>query len=145
VELFAEITFKIRQSLQLKEILRTTVNEVQRVLKADRVIIYQVLPDGTGKPISEAVLPAYTAILGMEFPQEVFPIDYQQLYAQGRVRAVADVRDPAAEVADCLLEFVEQFGVKAKLIVPILHSLSVHPPRSIPPQTAIWGMKILKD
>jgi two-component system, OmpR family, sensor histidine kinase VicK len=58
VELFAEITFKIRQSLQLKEILRTTVNEVQRVLKADRVIIYQVLPDGTGKPISEAVLPA---------------------------------------------------------------------------------------
>jgi two-component system, OmpR family, sensor histidine kinase VicK len=142
VELFAEITFKIRQSLQLKEILRTTVNEVQRVLKADRVIIYQVLPDGTGKPISEAVLPAYTAILGMEFPEEVFPIDYQQLYAQGRVRAVADVRDPAAGVADCLLEFVEQFGVKAKLIVPILHSLSVHPPRSIPPQTAIWGLLI---
>jgi two-component system, OmpR family, sensor histidine kinase VicK len=140
--LFAEITFKIRQSLQLKEILRTTVNEVQRVLKADRVIIYQVLPDGTGKPISEAVLPAYTAILGMEFPEEVFPIDYQQLYAQGRVRAVADVRDPAAGVADCLLEFVEQFGVKAKLIVPILHSLSVHPPRSIPPQTAIWGLLI---
>jgi two-component system, OmpR family, sensor histidine kinase VicK len=142
VELFAEITFKIRQSLQLKEILRTTVTEVQRVLQADRVIIYQVLPDGTGKPISEAVLPAYTAILGMEFPEEVFPIDYQQLYAQGRVRAVADVRDPTAEVADCLLEFVEQFGVKAKLIVPILHSLSVHPPRSTPPQTAIWGLLI---
>jgi two-component system, OmpR family, sensor histidine kinase VicK len=142
VELFAEITFKIRQSLQLKEILRTIVSEVQRVLQADRVLIYQVLADGTGKPISEAVLPAYPAILGMEFPEEVFPADYQQLYAQGRVRAIADVRDPTAEVADCLMEFVEQFGVKAKLIVPILHSLSVHPPRSHPPQNALWGLLI---
>jgi two-component system, OmpR family, sensor histidine kinase VicK len=142
VELFAAITFKIRQSLQLKEILRTTVTEVQRVLQADRVLIYQVLPDGTGKPISEAVLPAYPAILGMEFPEEVFPLEYQKLYAQGRVRAVADVRDPTAEVADCLLEFVEQFGVKAKLIVPILHSLSVHPPRKNPPTTMIWGLLI---
>jgi two-component system, OmpR family, sensor histidine kinase VicK len=142
VELFARISFKIRQSLQLKEILRTIVTEVQQVLQADRVLIYQVLADGTGTPISEAVLPQYPAILGMEFPEEVFPTEYQQLYAQGRVRAVADVRDPSAEVADCLLEFVEQFGVKAKLIVPILHSLSVHPPRMSPPTTAIWGLLI---
>jgi two-component system, OmpR family, sensor histidine kinase VicK len=142
VEVFAEISFKIRQSLQLKEILRTIVTEVQQVLQADRVLIYQVLADGTGTPISEAVLPEYPAILGMEFPEEVFPIEYQQLYAKGRVRAVADVRDPSAEVADCLLDFVEQFGVKAKLIVPILHSLNVHPPRTSPPKTAIWGLLI---
>ncbi len=78
----------------------------------------------------------------MEFPEEVFPTEYQQLYAQGRVRAIADVRDPSMEIADCLVEFVEQFGVKAKLIVPILHSLSVHPPRSTPPQNALWGLLI---
>jgi PAS domain S-box-containing protein len=142
VELFADITFKIRQSLQLKEILRVTVNEVQRVLRADRVLIYQVLADGTGKPISEAVLSKYTAILGMEFPEEVFPNAYQELYAQGRVRAIADVHDPQEELADCLVEFVEQFAVKAKLIVPILHSLSVHPPRSSPPPTGLWGLLI---
>jgi two-component system, OmpR family, sensor histidine kinase VicK len=142
VELFAEIAFKIRQSLQLKEILRTIVSEVQQVLNTDRVLIYQVFADGTGKPISEAVRPEYPAILGMEFPEEVFPLEYQQLYARGRVRAVADVRDPNAEVADCLVEFVEQFEVKAKLIVPILHSLSVHPPRTTPPKNAIWGLLI---
>jgi two-component system sensor histidine kinase VicK len=50
-ELFAEVTLKIRQSLQLKEILSTTVSEVQRILKAARVLIYQVLPDRTGKTI----------------------------------------------------------------------------------------------
>ena len=141
-ELLAEITFKIRQSLQLKEILRTIVTEVQRVLQADRVLIYQVFSDGTGKPISEAVLPAYQTILGMEFPEEVFPPEYQQRYARGRVRAITDVRDPSADVADCLVELVEQFGVKAKLIVPILHSLSVHPPQSNPPPNALWGLLI---
>ncbi len=59
VKLFAEVTLKIRQSLQFKEILRATVTEVQRILQADRVLIYQVLPDGTGRAISEAVLPDY--------------------------------------------------------------------------------------
>jgi two-component system, OmpR family, sensor histidine kinase VicK len=138
VELFAEVTLKIRQSLQLKEILRATVTEVQRILCADRVLIYQVLPDGTGKPISEAVLPAYPAILGMEFPEEVFPTDYQQRYAKGRVRAIADVHDPTAGLADCLVEFVEQFAIQSKLIVPILQNLTTEHKR----ENQLWGLLI---
>lgn len=144
VELFAEVTLKIRQSLQLKEILRTTVTEVQRILQADRVLIYQVLSDGTGKSISEAVLPDYPAILGMQFPEEVFPAAYQQLYAQGRVRAIADVHDPAAGLADCLVEFIDQFAIKAKLIVPIVQNLGViqSPADYHADQNQLWGLLI---
>ena len=142
VELFAEVTLKIRQSLQINEILRATVTEVQRILQADRVLIYQVLPNGTGKPISEAVLPAYPAILGMEFPEEVFPREYQQLYAQGRVRAIADVHDPAAGLAPCLVEFVDQFDIKAKLIVPILQNLNTYSQRDTHAQNQLWGLLI---
>jgi two-component system, OmpR family, sensor histidine kinase VicK len=137
VELFAEVTLKIRQSLQLKEILRTTVTEVQRILRADRVLIYQVLPDGTGKAISEAVLPEYPAILDQAFPEEVFPLDYQQLYAQGRVRAVSNACDPAAGLADCLVDFIRQFDVQAKLIVPIVQNAQ---PRQGSFQ--LWGLLI---
>jgi two-component system, OmpR family, sensor histidine kinase VicK len=143
VELLAEVTLKIRQSLQLKEILHTTVTEVQRILQADRVLIYQVLPNGTGRPISEAVCPEYPAILGMEFPEEVFPADYQKLYAQGRVREISDVRDPAFGLADCLIEFVQQFEVKAKLIVPILETANAQPVTSQRvPQNQLWGLLI---
>jgi PAS domain S-box-containing protein len=67
LQLFSEVTLKIRQSLQLKEILQTTVTEVQRILRADRVLIYQVFANGTGKPISEAALPDYAPILGVCF------------------------------------------------------------------------------
>ena len=142
VKLFSEVTFKIRQSLQLKEILRATVTEVQRILQADRVLIYQVFPDGTGKAISEAVLPQYPPILDLEFPEEVFPQDYQQLYAEGRVRAITDVHDPAAGLADCLITFVDQFEIKAKLIVPILQNLNSYAYSESPGQNQLWGLLI---
>jgi len=122
VELFAEVTLKIRQSLQLIEILQTAVTEVQRILQADRVLIYQVFNNGTGMPIEEAVLPDFKPILGVNFPEEVFPEDYRQLYTRGRVRAIADVRSPDADLAPCLIEFMDEWMVKAKLVVPILQN-----------------------
>ncbi|PZV14608.1 MAG: diguanylate cyclase [Leptolyngbya sp.] len=147
VELFAEVMLAIRRSLQLKEILHTTVTEVQRFLQADRVLIYHVLPNGTGKVISESVLPDYPALIHLGFPEEVFPTDYQQLYSQGRVRAIADVHDPAAGLPECLVEFVEQFNIKAKLIVPIVQTLKVQSNGQfqLPPQSPnhLWGLLIV--
>jgi two-component system, OmpR family, sensor histidine kinase VicK len=141
VELFAEVTLKIRQSLHLQEILSTTVTEVQRILQADRVLIYQVFADGTGQAINEAVLPDYPSILEQTFPEEVFPGDYQQLYAQGRVRAIADVHDPTAGLSLCLVEFVDRFSIQAKLIVPIVQNLQANAsnPQSHP---HLWGLLI---
>ena len=142
-QLFAEITLKIRQSLQLKEILQTTVEEVKGLLNADRVLIYQVLPDGTGKTISEAVNELYPAILDISFPEEVFPEDYQELYAKGRVQAIADVHAPESGLADCLVEFIEQWGIQAKLIVPIVHPLPLDQSiDSKPVKKYLWGLLI---
>jgi two-component system, OmpR family, sensor histidine kinase VicK len=134
VELFAEVTLKIRQSLQLQEILQTAVTEVQRILQADRVLIYQVFANGTGMPIKEAVLPDFKAILGVEFPEEVFPEDYRQLYTRGRVRAIANVHATDADLAPCLIEFMDEWMVKAKLVVPILQNLDGN--------DHLWGLLI---
>ncbi|MEO1519640.1 MAG: ATP-binding protein [Cyanobacteria bacterium J06633_2] len=142
-QLLAEITLKIRQSLQLKTILQTTVDEVQRLLDTDRVLIYQVLPDGTGKPISEAVVPPYPKILGYSFPEEVFPEEYQILYAKGRIQAIADVHAPDAGIAECLVEFIEQWGIQAKLIVPILQPLKTELSiGNAPIRNHLWGLLI---
>ena len=139
VELFAEVTLKIRQSLQLEEILRTAVTEVQSILQADRVLIYQVFANGTGMPIKEAVLPDYAPILGVEFPEEVFPEDYRQLYARGRVQAIADVRDPDAGLAECLIDFMNEWMVQAKLVVPILQNLKSTTETK---EEKLWGLLI---
>ena len=138
-ELLAEVTLKIRQSLQLKEILQTTVSEVQKILQADRVLIYQVFANGTGMSIEEAVLPEFKPILGVEFPEEVFPEDYRQLYSQGRIRAITNVKAADANLAECLIEFMDEWQIKAKLIVPILQNSQAQRKHN---SDRLWGLLI---
>ena len=118
--LMATTLGKIRQSLNLEEILNTTVCQVREFLQTDRVLIYRLWPNGTGSAVTEAVVPGWPAVLGRTFPEEVFPQESQKRYCQGRILAISDVEQ--GEVLPCLVEFVQQFGVKAKLVVPILQN-----------------------
>ncbi|MGC9502379.1 MAG: PAS domain S-box protein [Baaleninema sp.] len=120
--LFAQIAFKIRQSLKLEEILQTTVAELQQILGCDRAIVYRVFPNGTGRTIAEAVTPGYRRLLNWDFPEEIFPLEYQQLYGRGTVRAVADVQAAYGTATPCLWEFLQEWQVRAKLLVPVLQN-----------------------
>ena len=147
-QLLAKITLKIRQSLQLEEILQTTVTEVRNLLQADRVLIYRLWLDGTGSGVTEAVVPGWPAVLGQKFEPEVFPQDYHQLYASGRIRAIEDTRN--ADISPCLVEFLQQFGVKAKLVVPILlkkklWGLLVAHQCASPRQWSSWEIELLQQ
>ncbi|MEO1148483.1 MAG: GAF domain-containing protein, partial [Cyanobacteria bacterium J06638_22] len=108
--LVAQIAQQIRQSLNLDEVLATTVEEVQRLLHADRVLIYRLWDNGTGCAIHETVLHPHPRILGQTFPEEVFPRIYHQAYSLGKVRTIGDVQQ--TDVEDCLADFVKQFGVQ---------------------------------
>ncbi|NJR14766.1 MAG: GAF domain-containing protein [Calothrix sp. CSU_2_0] len=131
-----KIAQHIRKSLDLEEVLATTVAGVQDFLQADRVLIYQIWEDGTGSAITETVLPEYTKILGDTFPEEVFPEEFHQAYSLGKTRAITNVEQ--ADVEPCLADFLKQFGVKAKLVVPILQEN-----REVDRQTPyLWGLLI---
>ncbi|MFB2894886.1 PAS domain S-box protein [Aerosakkonemataceae cyanobacterium BLCC-F50] len=116
--LVTQIAHHIRESLNLEEVLVTTVAEVRQFLGCDRVLIYRLWADGTGTAITETVLPEWPLILGQSFPEEVFPQEYHQAYSKGKTRAITDIEK--SDIEPCLIEFVKQFGVKAKLVVPIL-------------------------
>ncbi|MBL1178280.1 response regulator [Pantanalinema sp. GBBB05] len=118
-QLFAEVTLKIRQSLHLDDILQTAVTEVQKILQADRVLIYRLWSDGTGSGVAEAVQPGFPAVMGQVFLEEVFPVTIRQQYRQGQVRKINDI-EHSRETSPCLVEFLRQFQVKAKLVIPIL-------------------------
>ncbi len=121
-----QIAQHIRQSLNLEEVLNTTVSDVREFLLADRVLIYRVWGDKKGSAITEAVLPEYPAILGQTFPPEVFPPEFHQAYAKGKIRAIADIE--SEDVEPCLGQFVSEFGVRAKLVVPIIQQRrELHP------------------
>ncbi len=117
-QLFADITLKIRQSLQLEKILQTTVLEVQKLLGADRVLIFRLWPNGFGQIVTEAVVPDWPSVLGQRITDDCFGPEYLKNYRQGRIYTIADIQK--AQVQPCLVEFMEKFSVKAKLVMPIL-------------------------
>lgn len=116
-QLFAEVTLKIRQSLQIEKILQTTVTEIQRIFQTDRVLIFQLGLQGFGKIVTEAVNPNWPSVLGRNINEDYFESEYLQKYSHGRVYTIADIEK--AEIPDCLIEFMQEFNVKAKLAVPI--------------------------
>jgi light-regulated signal transduction histidine kinase (bacteriophytochrome) len=118
--LFAEITLKIRQSLDLEEILHAAVTEVQKLLNVDRVLIFRLREDGSGTVLQEAVVKGFPVAQGQEIVDPCFAGEYQEKYRQGRVFAIADLE--SAEPRSCHTDFLKQFAVRANLVVPILQT-----------------------
>ena len=119
-KLFAEIALKICRSLQLDDILQTTVTEVQKILDCDRVSIYRLLPDGSGHAIAEVVEPGHSSLLDLCWPSNIFESDRQQCFLEGKAMAIADVERADDQTAPNLLALMRKWGVRAKLVVPIL-------------------------
>ena len=111
---------RIRQSLNLDEILNTTVAEVRQLLQNDRVLLFKLCPDGVGRVVTESVAPGLPSTTGMEFPDEVFPDECYQYYCRGLPRIVPDIAHD--DFAPCLNEFMQELGVKSKLVIPILRT-----------------------
>ncbi|MBK4728798.1 diguanylate cyclase [Oxynema sp. CENA135] len=111
---------RIRQSLNLDEILNTTVAEVRQFLVTDRVIVYQFNPDWSGQVVVESVSADWLPILGLNIHDPCFGEEYAQLYAKGRVRAIPDIFE--APLSQCHRNLLKQFQVKGNLVVPILQT-----------------------
>lgn len=122
------IARRVRQSLQLEEILNTTVAELQQVLLADRVLVYQILPESGGRVIAEAVVEGCSRLIDRFFGREVFPAECYQLYLEGRICAISELGDPS--ITPCMMEFLQQIEVRAKLAVPIIQ------------HSQLWGLLI---
>jgi PAS domain S-box-containing protein len=116
-KLSAEISQKIRQSLNLEEILQTTVEEVQLLLGVDRVLLFRFEADGTGKIVKERVLDGYPRVIENKILDPCFDLSYHAQYEQGRINTVADITQ--AGFNPCYIEFLQQFAVCASAIVPI--------------------------
>ncbi|MEP0799352.1 GAF domain-containing protein [Funiculus sociatus GB2-M1] len=118
LRLMGNITQQIRQSLDLKEILQTTVAQVREFLQTDRVVIYRFLSDWSGSIEVESVDERYRPILGSKITDPCFNEKYINLYKQGRIKATTDVNN--AGLSRCHLDLLTSFQVRANLVVPIL-------------------------
>jgi len=116
--LFGSIALRIHQSLELDEILDTTVTEVRQFLETDRVLIYRFNPDWSGQIVVESVGKPWKAVLNTPLHDPCFGEDYAPLYQQGRVSAIANIY--TAGLKPCHLQLLEPLQVIANLVVPII-------------------------
>lgn len=116
--LIAQSAQRIRQSLNLEEILNTTVAEVRQFLACDRTLIFRFEPDWSGVVAVESVDEGWTPILGAKFYDHCFEIDYVRPYQEGRIQVLEDIY--AAGLSPCHIDLLAQFQVRAKLVVPII-------------------------
>ncbi len=117
--ILAKIALRIRQSLNLDEVLNTAVAEVRQFLQTDRVVIYRFEPDWSGIVVVESVSSDWSPTLGALIQDTCFTTEAQvQPYKQGRVRAIEDIY--IEDIAPCHVELLARFQVRSNLVVPIL-------------------------
>ena len=149
--LLNRITHRIRNSLELQEILTTTAREIRCFLGSDRVKIYRFEADGSGEVIAESIdgqkLPS---LLGLHFPAGDIPDRARSMFLKARQRVIVDVglnhltmnrldcpetgetltvQDIRYAPADpCHVEYLKAMGARSSLTVPIVH------------QNRLWGL-----
>src|SRR4028119_927527 len=90
--LLNRMTNRIRQSLELQEILSVTVAEMRSFLDTDRVMVYQFHPDGTGQVIAESVVEnRLPSLLNLHFPAGDIPAHAREMFVKARVRSIVDI------------------------------------------------------
>jgi twitching motility protein PilJ len=117
-QLLAELTRRIRESLNEEDVLKTTVEEVRKAISTDRVIVYGFDRDWYGTVIAESVLPGFPKALWAKIKDPCFAEGYVEKYQAGRVQATENIYE--AGLTECHLNQLEPFAVKANLVVPIL-------------------------
>ncbi|KOP26740.1 ATPase [Hapalosiphon sp. MRB220] len=147
-QLLADITLKIRESLQIEEILEISVKEVQKLLQADRVLILRLELDGSIIAVQEAVLPDFPMVKGETFIDPCFAKSHIHKYRDGQISTIANIEQ--ANIQACHVELLQKFAVKANLVVPIIHKyelwgLLIAHQCSQPRQWINWEIELLRE
>jgi light-regulated signal transduction histidine kinase (bacteriophytochrome) len=92
--LLSRMANRIRQSLDLQEILDTTVIELRAFLQTDRTKIYRFDHDGHGQVVAESSdqnrLPS---LLGLHYPSDDIPPQARALFVKARTRSIVNVAE----------------------------------------------------
>jgi diguanylate cyclase (GGDEF)-like protein len=146
------ITSRIRKSLELQEILTTTVEEVRGFLNTERVKIYRFHSDGSGEVIAESIYgKQLPSLLGLHFPADDIPPQAREMFVKTRQRIIVDVvaqkkvlnqldsSDGESLLGEdirycpidpCHAQYLSNMGVSSSLTLPILY------------QNQLWGLLV---
>lgn len=119
-EVLLNLITEIRGSLDLTTLFKITAKETRKVLRADRVGIFQFDPGShycCGEFVAENVLPEYDSTLAIRVQDQCFGTKYADAYKKGKIQVLSNVCD--VDLSDCHVAILEQFQIKAQIILPL--------------------------
>ncbi len=158
--LLHRMTKQIRRSLDLQEILTTTVSEVRLFLGADRVKMYRFDADSSGEVIAESIYEQrLPSLLGQRFPSDDIPEAVREMFLLMGQRSIVDVANGKIgllplqsketgkrletniyyrQVDQCHIQYLKAMGVQSSLVVPILDC----DPQEQLAKPKLWGLLV---
>lgn len=135
--LLARMDERIQTCLNLQEILDAAVVELRGYLNCDRVVVYQFASDMSGLIVSESVRYPYLSSLYKQINDTCFQKNLGRSYREGRICSITEV--DTAGLSDCHLKLLQEFQVRANLVVPVILSAS-H--TDLITENALWGLLV---
>ncbi len=149
---------RIRQNLELQEILALAVTEIRSFLATDRVMVYRFDLDQSGEVIAESRQQPLPSLLGLHFPADDIPPLAREMFLKARQRSIVDVTSrkiglspldsPNGELPNdniqyrpvdpCHIEYLRAMGVQSSLVLPLVYQEANH--TSSQPQ--LWGLLV---
>ena len=134
-QLIAQTALRIRKSSDISEILNIAVEEVQLLLKCDRVIVYRFAPDMSGDIVAESIDSGWTKSLGRNIVDTCFKEQGTDRYNKGESLVINDIYQSG--LSQCHIKLLEQFEVKAHIVCPLLLT-----PSASLQNSSLWGLVI---
>lgn len=127
----------IRQSLELGEILQTTVAEVQKFLQVDRVLIYRCNLQEQWQVVGEAVATNTITSLDLEY----YPILTVSYLLRGDLQFIQVVEDvETAQLEPRYKSLLKDCQIRSVLTVPIIESGQAIDKAKAPVTNRLWGL-----
>lgn len=128
------ITQDIHSTRDIKELQSLVVNQVRQTVRADRALLFRLMPGGGGIILEESVLPSYPAMEELDGEDQDFPPECYEFYLQRKPRIVLDLHQD--DWSHCLKQFWMPAQVKSKIVAPIVQSQNHGHKR-------LWGLLVV--
>ncbi|MEA5570513.1 GAF domain-containing protein [Calothrix sp. UHCC 0171] len=116
----ARVISRIRESLDLETIFKTTVTELRELLCTDRVAVFRFFPDldWEGEFVSEDINGVWDSVIHSQVRDCCFGEKFVSLYQQEKISVISDIYQDCSQ--DCYVELLEKFQIRACITAPLL-------------------------
>ncbi len=130
-EQFQKLSATLHECSSLDRLLNVTTTELQKLLSADRVVVYRFQNSKSGTIVSESMVSGFTPSRGAKIPATCFGANSTQQYHQQAVVHIQDVAkwgfSPYAQ------QILEKYQIRSLVSVPILV------------EEQVWGLLVVQQ